>query len=150
MITCGPGIFQSSSFGEDLIFSPTYLLLAGSLFRHKFELLTRVPEYTSCPSLPPSVFFSCFPPLWSSLCSPHEQQSVWRQPEVCLHQKHLALWIVPAGVVRSVSRTHVAMGRWWAHHWFCNCPQQLPCCSFLASISFLRDYTGLCPSLFLL
>lgn len=49
--------FSNSSFGEDLIFSPIYLLLSGSLFRHKFELLTRVPEDTSCPSLPLSVFF---------------------------------------------------------------------------------------------
>lgn len=50
-------------------FSPKCLLLVRSLFRHKFELLARVPEDISAPSSLSSIFFffpvlhHCEPPF---------------------------------------------------------------------------------------
>lgn len=61
MITCEPGIFQTSlQFCSDLILSGKYLWLISSLFRHKCELLARVSEDIPTPSSPSTIFCSVF------------------------------------------------------------------------------------------
>lgn len=85
MVTCEPGIFQTSLQScSDLILSCKCLWLIRSLFRHKFELLAQVSEDTPALPSPSTIFCSvlhhCKPPFavrtWATICL----EAAWSLP----------------------------------------------------------------------